>query len=76
MVSSHIKTLIDQLLVSTVSQLKQWGSHEEITVTILKITQLINLIGGLDKSVEVCSEPLLLEVFDTANQIMQREAKS
>lgn len=47
-----------------------------MTVTILKITQLLSLIGGLDKTVEVCSDSLLLEVFNTANSILQKEARS
>jgi len=40
-----------------------------MTNTILKITQLLSLISGLDKSIqcEVCSEQLLLDVFSTAN---------
>lgn len=81
LVGNNIKAIIDSLLKSTVESLKQWSSAEKkafsVTANIEKITQLLSIAGGINKNnieSEICSEAMLLDVFMSANTILQNES--
>lgn len=71
-VSRYIQVLLDSLLQNTIQKLQQkdLNDNETFSKQIEQISQLLKISGGLSKiNMEnvICSENLLLDVFNTAS---------